>query len=55
MDNKIIEHDKNIDEMKKEAETEATCQACGQVTTLNMLHNGVHYSANLCQMYRQRR
>ncbi len=41
--------------MKKESETEATCQVCGQVTTLNMLRNGVHYSANLCQIFRQRR
>lgn len=50
------EENKNIDEMKKEATTEATCQACGQVTTLNMLNeHGVHYSANLCQMFRQRR
>jgi len=39
--------------MKKESETEATCQSCGQVTTLNMLQNGVHYSANLCQMFRR--
>ncbi|MCG2735117.1 MAG: hypothetical protein L6282_01860 [Candidatus Methanoperedenaceae archaeon] len=49
------EENKNIEEMKKESETEATCQACGQVTTLNMLQNGVHYSANLCQMFRQGR
>ena len=41
--------------MRQESETEATCQACGQVTTLNMLANGAHYSANLCQMFRQRR
>ena len=41
--------------MKKESETEATCQSCGQVTTLNSLSNGVHYSANLCQMFRQGR
>lgn len=39
--------------MKKEAETEATCQVCGQVTTQNMLQNGVHYSANLCQMFKR--
>lgn len=45
--------DAHIEEMKKESETEATCKVCGQVTTLNMLKNGVHYTANLCQMFRR--
>jgi len=42
-------------EMKRESETEAVCQVCGQITTQDMLQNGVHYSANLCAMYRQNR
>lgn len=52
---KYEDENKYIEEMKKESETEATCKVCGQVTTLNMLNiYGVHYTANLCQMFRQR-
>ena len=50
-----MNQDEILASMIQEAKTEATCQVCGQKTTLNMLTNGVHYSANLCQMFRQRR
>jgi C4-type Zn-finger protein len=52
--NSYEEENAAIAAMKKEAETEATCPVCGQVTTQNMLNRfGVHYSANLCTRYRQ--
>ena len=46
-----IEYNNHIEEMRREAAIEAVCKSCGQVTTLNMLRGGAHYSANLCQMY----